>query len=566
MNADPLAIFREVRELARAGDTPRAQAFVARLRPASAQRTAAMLGLAIGQNAGERALAQALALAGAQAVLLLRAVGEGLLDSGCIAEAEAVLAHAHRQDPDDGDTLWRRAEALLELGEVPAALALANQVQARYPHSPLVAAGAAHMLNYLPEAHAAQVRAAHAAFAATIRPAEALPPVVRRPGNGRVRVAIVSPDLYTHSVAFFLEPLLAQWRATSVPGLQPVDVLLVNTGVRHDAVTERLVALVGGPGHFLDAGPVSGLSPAEAVAAVRAWSPPADGGAAPGVDIALDLAGLTPFNGLPLLAHRMAPLQATWLGYPNTTAVPEIDVRIVDALTDPPPLGNGPCTERLVRMDAPFVCYRPPSTLPEVAPQRPSSRPITFGSFNIARKVSDACAALWARVLLAVPNSRLIVKSATLASPASRRRLAERLCRAGVPADRLTVLSPVPGVLENLAAYHQVDVALDTWPYCGATTTCEALLMGVPVVTLTGETHASRVGASLLHAAGFSQWIANTADGFVQSASALAVGLGSSTPPPNLIRERFRQSPLCDASGFARRFSSALVAAGSLPA
>ncbi|MFN8817959.1 MAG: tetratricopeptide repeat protein [bacterium] len=577
---DAVGIFREARDLARNGQVARAQALAARLRGLA--RTAATLGLALGEatpqatgqaagqtrsgTAGDRAVALAGTLAGADAVPLLLALAEALLDAGCPAEADAVLQHALRQDPADPDVLWRRAEALLELGEVPASHDLALMVQARHPRSPMVAAGAAHMLNYLPGIALDQTRAAHAAFASAVQPEQPLPPSRPRRCPRPLRLAFVSPDLYTHSVAFFLEPVLSNRHLLHPHG---AEVLLVNTGVRHDATTERLVAAAGGPTHFVDAGPVSGLSAAEVVAAVRAWQPggaSAASDAEPGVDIAIDLAGLTPFNGLHLFAHRLAPLQLTWLGYPNTTALPQMDARIVDALTDPPE-ASSPCTERLIRMAGPFVCYRPPPAVPDVAPIRPADAPVTFGSFNIARKISDPCAALWARVLASVPGSRLVVKSATLASPASRRRLADRLVRAGIPPDRLSVLSPVAGVQENLAAYQQIDVALDTWPYCGTTTTCEALLMGVPVVSLTGETHASRVGASVLAAIGQPQWAARSADEFVQQAAALATLGDPARPPPGALRQRLLQSPLCDASGFARRFGEALtVALAAVPA
>ena len=184
--------------------------------------------------------------------------------------------------------------------------------------------------------------------------------------------------------------------------------------------------------------------------------------------------------------------------------------------------------------------------------------PVTFGSFNLALKISDPAVALWSRVLQAVPGSRLLLKSTGLADDAPRNALLARFARHGVDASRIEMLGHTATRDAHLRTYARVHVALDTFPYNGTTTTCEALWMGVPVIGIRGDLHAARVGMSLLQAAGLQEWLAQDADAFVRIASELATDRAALERWRGALRPRMQASPLLDAAGYARRLHEAL--------
>jgi predicted O-linked N-acetylglucosamine transferase (SPINDLY family) len=188
----------------------------------------------------------------------------------------------------------------------------------------------------------------------------------------------------------------------------------------------------------------------------------------------------------------------------------------------------------------------------------PPASPVTFGSFNNGAKIGADCTGLWARVLAAVPGSRLLVKTQTLADPSVRDVIRRRLAEGGISQDRVELVGQASSRADHLALYGRVHVALDSVPYNGTTTTCEALWMGVPVVALRGDRHASRVSASLLSAAGRPGWIADDADGFVRIASSLAGDLPGLEAARSSLRDELRASPLLDSAAYARRFHAAV--------
>jgi predicted O-linked N-acetylglucosamine transferase (SPINDLY family) len=275
------------------------------------------------------------------------------------------------------------------------------------------------------------------------------------------------------------------------------------------------------------------------------------------IDILVDLTGHTGGNRLATLALRPAPVQVTYMGYPNTTGLSAIDYRIVDVVTDPAPLADRLATEKLARLDPCFLCYAPPAQAPAVAPP-PCARAghVTFGSFNTHAKTSPPCAEAWARILEGVPGSRLLLKNWALADSSivdrTRRLFAER----GIDPERLDLRGETESKGEHLRTYAEVDVALDPFPYNGTTTTMEAMWMGVPVITLRGETHVARVGASLLTAVGEHDHVAGTIDEYARAAIEMAgdaVRLGSTRAAR---RDRVRSSPLCDGPGFTLKIES----------
>jgi predicted O-linked N-acetylglucosamine transferase (SPINDLY family) len=279
-----------------------------------------------------------------------------------------------------------------------------------------------------------------------------------------------------------------------------------------------------------------------------------------GIDLLVDLAGHTKLNRLPVLARKPAPLQFTWLGFPDTTGVAAIDFRITDAIADPPGPADALHAEALLRLPGPFLCYLPPPDAPPVR-ARPAGVALTFGSFNNLDKLSAQTVALWARVLLAVPESRLLLKSARTRVPEAVERIHAAFAAQGVAPARVVFAAWRERRSDHLAAYADVDVALDTFPYHGTTTTCEALWMGVPVVTRTGGTHVSRVGASVLAHAGLPELVVAGDDAFVAAAAGLAGDAARRAALRAKLRERLAASPLTDAAAFTRGLEDAYRAA-----
>jgi predicted O-linked N-acetylglucosamine transferase (SPINDLY family) len=275
------------------------------------------------------------------------------------------------------------------------------------------------------------------------------------------------------------------------------------------------------------------------------------------VDILVELAGHTRDNRLLCLARRPAPVQVTYLGYPDTTGLDAIGYRVTDWNADPAG-AEAWSSENLLRLPHSYFCFRAPQSAPEVAPP-PALRNgyVTFGSFNNYAKVSPAALELWAGALRAVPGSRLYLKARALADTPTRERLLAALAALGVEPERVQLQHWTPRGEDHLAAYHRVDLALDTTPYNGATTTCEALWMGVPVLSLAGATHAGRMGLSILSAAGLADFAPASPEAFVDLSRRLAADPGQLPELRAGMRERLLRSPLMDEAGFARGLEAA---------
>jgi predicted SAM-dependent methyltransferase len=237
-----------------------------------------------------------------------------------------------------------------------------------------------------------------------------------------------------------------------------------------------------------------------------------------------------------------------------------MDYRLTDEYADPPGPADACHTEKLVRLEGGFLCYRPPAEAPAVnPPPSGASGAVTFGSFNNLSKVNDTTIALWANLLKRLPQSRLLVKAYGLAADSARRDLLERFARHEISADRLELCPPEDAFAAHLARYHQVDIALDTFPYNGTTTTCEALWMGVPVISLAGKAHAARSGASILSHVGLPDLVAATPEEYLAKALALAGDAERRRELRAGLRARMESSPLIDAAGFTRRLEAAYL-------
>jgi protein O-GlcNAc transferase len=356
-----------------------------------------------------------------------------------------------------------------------------------------------------------------------------------------LRIGYVSADYRTHSVAYFLEPLLA----TRDPAKFEIACYSAMPAAREDAVTARIKAAATLWRN------VAALDDPALRRQVRADR----------IDILIDLSGHFEGSRLSAFAVKPAPVTATWLGYPATTGLATMDWRITDAIADP----SGAevfHTEKLMRLDGGFLCYGPPTNAPDVV-LRPAldKGQVTFGSFNNQMKLNAEVIETWSRLLKSAPSARLHVKSEQLDDEGVASRIRSGFAAEGIDLSRIVLRPWIAETRDHLAAYGEVDIALDPFPYNGTTTTCEALWMGVPVVTLVGDRHSARVGLDLLTRVGLERLAAPDIDSYVRVAADLARDSGALATLRTGLRERVARSPLCDAARFAHEFETALRAA-----
>jgi protein O-GlcNAc transferase len=425
--------------------------------------------------------------------------------------------------------------AAMTVQEAPRWLALADSPMARV----LVAVAANYADNLMVDQVQALHRDAGQAFAKHFVPRQHDWTMSRDKARA-LRVGILSSDLRHHPVAAFAEALFAGHDRSKI------TLCVFSTSGLEDDTTRRL------RGYAAEWASCAGKSEE----AIR------DQIIAKKIDVLVEWNGLTNGHRMGVCAMRAAPIQITYCGYPNTTGLPGMDYRLVDDATDP----KGEAiwhSESLLYMDGCFLCYTPAANRPATSLSASIDRPITFGSFNALAKISDHSLRLWARALRAVPGARLLIKALGLKEPAAREHLMERCVQVGMDAARIELRGPAPDASSHLLAYLDVDIALDTVPYHGTTTTCEALSMGVPVITLRGDRHAARVGASVLTAAGFSEWIARDEVDFERIVTAVSRLADLRTGRQDRAA-RMLASSLCDAAAWNQRFETAIRSAWAM--
>ena len=353
-----------------------------------------------------------------------------------------------------------------------------------------------------------------------------------------LRIGMVSGDFRNHPVGYFIEAILA---ALAPYAAGRLELFAYSNCFHADSVTARIKACC----HSWCL--VAGLSNESLARQVRD----------DGVDILIDLSGHTAHNRLSMFAWKPAPVQVSWLGYFATTGVSAIDYLIADPWTVPDSEKTH-FTETVWHLPETRLCFTPPDEAPAVsALPALANGYITFGCFNNLSKMSDAVVALWSKVLHAVPGSRLFLKAKQLCESTVRQSVISRFATEGIGADRLILEGPSSRA-DYLCAYHRVDIALDPFPFPGGTTSVEGLWMGVPVLNLAGERFLPRQGIGLLMNAGLPEWIASNADDYVARAVLHAGDLERLATLRCGLRQQVLNSPVFDATRFARHFEAAL--------
>jgi predicted O-linked N-acetylglucosamine transferase (SPINDLY family) len=275
------------------------------------------------------------------------------------------------------------------------------------------------------------------------------------------------------------------------------------------------------------------------------------------IDILLDMSGHTAFNRLPVFAMKPAPVQVTWLGFFASTGVAQIDYVLGDRYVLPPEEAHH-FIEKPWHLPDGYLCMTPPEHDVEVGPLPMRSNGfVTFGYLGKLAKMTDDVLDLWVRVLRAVPDSRLLVKAHELDRKHAVDATLARFAARGIDASRL-VFEGGSKRGEYFKSYHRVDIVLSPFPYPGGTTTAEALWMGVPVVAMKGDRFLGHICESVLHSAGFGEWISSDAAGYVAKAAELAAAPDALATLRAGLREHVLASPMCDAQRFARNFEDAL--------
>jgi len=391
------------------------------------------------------------------------------------------------------------------------------------------------LLNYLPFDRD-YVFARHRGWGSrhSITGAPALP---QRYAHHKIRLGFLSGDFSDHPVARFFLPIVRHFDR------ERFDLHCFSTA----GIDDRTTRTIRGLCTRWEA--VAALSDAEIVRNVRAHE----------IDVLIDLAGHTSRNRVRILSARPAPVLVSYLGYPNTSGVEEVDYRISCERADPTEEGGRYFTEEIVRIEPFFLCYEPPRGTPEVRPPPVILRgKLTFGCLSNVAKISDQVVKTWSALLEAIPSSRLLLKERQFSDSTFAERFARRFASHGIARDRLIFRGRASPAV-HLGTFHEVDLCLDPFPYNNTTISFESLWMGVPFVTLAGDRHAARIGLAILHALGLTDMVAGDPDDYVARARNAVADLDRLSTLRLGLRRRMIESGLCDGTRFARKFEAAVT-------
>jgi len=455
---------------------------------------------------------------------------------GLTTEAEGHFREVIAKQPHEAEAYNGLGLLCSETGRLEEGVAFLRRAAELAPRNAKVRSNLLFMQSYLGLCPPAEARDEARRWEQCLGPVARLP--TRKPRRERLRIGYLSPDFRRHAVAYFIEPVLAAHDTNQV------EVFCFAHVPRPDSTTQRIQAT------GVRWCPIHSLNDDEAAAVIRQHE----------IDVLVDLAGHTRNTRLAVFARKPAPIQASWLGYFATTGLSAMDYWITDTVLHPSPTTDG-ASEQLWRLPRCYVSYQAPREAPDpVCRTEPGQ--IVFGSFNNFAKLSRTTFHLWAEVLRAVPDSRFYLKTAKLNDPETRARLTRAFAEESIAADRLILAGNTAQMQDHLACYSGMDIALDSFPFTGATTTADTTWMGVPVVSLAGKTFASRMSATMLTAAGCADQVVHSPEAFVAKAVALAdrmrpLSVAERTAHRQQQRATMATSELCDSRGMARALEAA---------
>ena len=462
-----------------------------------------------------------------------------LAESWHMDEAEQVLQDAEKLGPMPGAKSMRASIAGRQ-GDADTALRLYRELAAESGEQGKFASSSAMSSLYSDQLSAQEVADLHRAlFAPLGQGARSAASFVRAPLAGRrIRLGLVSADFHhQHPVNIFMQPVLRELDRSRF------EVFLYFTGVSYDEQTRLAQQRIE---HWVEATTLNDTQLAKRIDA-------------DGIDLLLDLAGHTGQQRMSLFGQRAAPVQATYLGYPGSTGVPNMDWVLGDAVVTPEG-SEALCSERIARLPGTVFCFAPEFDYPYPAfTDAVANRPLTFGSFNNVPKLTPRTLALWAQILQAVPGSRLLLKAPSFSDGGAVRLFSERLQHLGVDLSRVEFRGPT-GLTDMMAEYAEVDIALDPVPYNGGTTSLQAMWMGVPVVTQRGHHFVARMGASFMTAAGLPEWVAEDDAGYVRVAVQMAQDRAALLALKRGLRKRLQRCRGWDVVAHTRAMEQAFAA------
>ena len=460
--------------------------------------------------------------------------------TGRISEATELYLDLFQDGFRQAIVLASLAVSLFDEGRVPEAIASGRAAVLADPQLRLARSNLLFSLSCIDNVDPLELFKEHCVFGQLVPP----PVPVRSPRlPGKTRIGFLCASFSLHPVGRFSFPVVC--------GLDRnrFEVYCYSSALYGDVLTKQFRGVAD---HWRE---ISQLNDAQAAKLIREDD----------LDILVELDGHTAGNRLAVVAEKPARRTVTWLGYFNTTGISSVDHRIVDHITDPEPLSSQIHVEKLIKLEPPFVVFSKPLSAPPVSPLPALANGfVTFGAFGQVPKQSESAVDAIARVVLAVPHSRLMICASACRDLNVRDAVVKRFASRSIPVECIAC-GGAKGNYEYLAAHRQVDIMLDLFPFTGFTTTCESLWMGVPMVTLQGRTHRERVSSSFLTAAGYPQLIATSVDSYLRIACDLAKDIPRLAEMRTAMRGSMLRSPLMDVGAFVKRFEEALLSVVSGP-